>query len=234
MYRIALMSDTAAQDIIPSLSLLSHKVHVFPLDTAHTALESEAFDLLMVDARTALVQARQCAQLLRAAGVQLPLIALLNEGGMAAVAASWQVDDIVSDQASPSEMDARLRLLVTAPELKDTDDRSQQIIRIGNLVIDAQTYSAHLNGAALNLTFKEFELLKFVAQHPGRVFSRAQLLSEVWGYDSYYGGTRTVDVHVRRLRSKLGSEHEQMITTVRNVGYSFHAQNTHHDPSAED
>ena len=105
MYRIALMSDTAAQDIIPSLSLLSHKVHVFPLDTAHTALESEAFDLLMVDARTALVQARQCAQLLRAAGVQLPLIALLNEGGMAAVAASWQVDDIVSDQASPSEMD---------------------------------------------------------------------------------------------------------------------------------
>ena len=234
MYRIALMSDTAAQDMIPSLSLLSHKVHVFPLDTAHTTLESEAFDLLMVDARTALVKARQCAQLLRAAGVQLPLIALLNEGGMAAVAASWQVDDIVSDQASPSEMDARLRLLVTAPELKDTDDRSQQIIRIGNLVIDAQTYSAHLNGAALNLTFKEFELLKFVAQHPGRVFSRAQLLSEVWGYDSYYGGTRTVDVHVRRLRSKLGSEHEQMITTVRNVGYSFHAQNTHHDPSAED
>ena len=159
---------------------------------------------------------------------------VLTEGGMAAVSASWQVDDSVLDQASPSEMDARLRLIITAPELKDTDDRSQQIIRIGNLVIDAQTYSAHLNGAALNLTFKEFELLKFVAQHPGRVFSRAQLLSEVWGYDSYYGGTRTVDVHVRRLRSKLGSEHEQMITTVRNVGYSFHAQNTHHDPSAED
>ena len=101
MYRIALLSDTAAQDMIPSLSLLSHKVHVFPLDTAHTALETETFDLLMVDARTALVKARHCAQLLRAAGVQLPLIALLNEGGMAAVAASWQVDDIVSDQASP-------------------------------------------------------------------------------------------------------------------------------------
>ena len=112
MYRIALLSDTAAQDMIPSLSLLSHKVHVFPLDTAHTALETETFDLLMVDARTALVKARHCAQLLRAAGVQLPLIALLNEGGMAAVAASWQVDDIVSDQASPSEMDARLRLAI--------------------------------------------------------------------------------------------------------------------------
>ena len=72
----------------------------------------------------------------------------------------------------------------------------------------------------LDLTFKEFELLKFLAQHPGRVFSRAQLLQEVWGYD-YYGGTRTVDVHVRRLRAKLGSDHETLIGTVRHVGYRF-------------
>ncbi len=72
----------------------------------------------------------------------------------------------------------------------------------------------------LDLTFKEFELLKFLAQHPGRVFSRAQLLQEVWGYD-YYGGTRTVDVHVRRLRAKLGTDHEALIGTVRHVGYKF-------------
>ncbi|WP_242418350.1 winged helix-turn-helix domain-containing protein, partial [Frankia sp. CpI1-P] len=72
----------------------------------------------------------------------------------------------------------------------------------------------------LELTFKEFELLKYLAQHPGRVFTRAQLLQEVWGYD-YYGGTRTVDVHVRRLRAKLGPEHEAMIGTVRHVGYKF-------------
>ena len=75
----------------------------------------------------------------------------------------------------------------------------------------------------LDLTFKEFELLKFLAQHPGRVFTRAQLLQEVWGYD-YYGGTRTVDVHVRRLRAKLGPEHETLIGTVRNVGYRFVVQ----------
>jgi DNA-binding response OmpR family regulator len=73
---------------------------------------------------------------------------------------------------------------------------------------------------ALDLTFKEFELLKFLAQHPGRVFTRAQLLQEVWGYD-YFGGTRTVDVHVRRLRAKLGAEHDALIGTVRNVGYRF-------------
>ena len=223
MYRIVLLSDTAAQDMIPSLSLLSHKVHVFPLNTAHTALETETFDLLMVDARTALVKARHCAQLLRAAGVQLPLIALLNEGGMAAVAASWQVDDIVSDQSSPSELDARLRLAIKREATTEEENQQERVVRAGNLVIDTQAYSAHLSGTALNLTFKEFELLKFMALHPGRVFSRAQLLSEVWGYDSYYGGTRTVDVHVRRLRSKLGTEYEQMISTVRNVGYSFNS-----------
>ena len=77
-----------------------------------------------------------------------------------------------------------------------------------------------MHGRSLDLTFKEFELLKFLAQHPGRVFTRAQLLQEVWGYD-YFGGTRTVDVHVRRLRAKLGAENESLIGTVRNVGYRF-------------
>ena len=86
--------------------------------------------------------------------------------------------------------------------------------------LDDATYTAKIGGRPLDLTFKEFELLKFLAQHPGRVFSRQQLLQEVWGYD-YFGGTRTVDVHVRRLRAKLGPEHETLIGTVRNVGYRF-------------
>ena len=93
-------------------------------------------------------------------------------------------------------------------------------ITAGALVIDEATYSVRLRGRLLDLTYKEFELLKYLAQHPGRVFTRAQLLQEVWGYD-YYGGTRTVDVHVRRLRAKLGPEHEVLIGTVRNVGYRF-------------
>ena len=87
-------------------------------------------------------------------------------------------------------------------------------------MIDEVTYVAKVGGRALDLTYKEFELLKYLAQHPGRVFTRAQLLQEVWGYD-YYGGTRTVDVHIRRLRAKLGGEHELLIGTVRNVGYRF-------------
>ena len=87
-------------------------------------------------------------------------------------------------------------------------------------MVDDATYTAKIGGRTLDLTFKEFELLKYLAQHPGRVFSRQQLLQEVWGYD-YFGGTRTVDVHVRRLRAKLGPEHETLIGTVRNVGYRF-------------
>jgi DNA-binding winged helix-turn-helix (wHTH) protein len=115
-------------------------------------------------------------------------------------------------------VEARLRLVAgrqasQAPAAPDE-------IRAGDLAIDEATYTARLRSRALDLTFKEFELLKFLAQHPGRVFTRAHLLQEVWGYD-YFGGTRTVDVHVRRLRAKLGAEHEGLIGTVRNVGYRF-------------
>ena len=99
-------------------------------------------------------------------------------------------------------------------------DPEAHVIRSGEVVVDEATYTAKIGGRPLDLTFKEFELLKFLAQHPGRVFSRQQLLQEVWGYD-YFGGTRTVDVHVRRLCAKLGVENETLIGTVRNVGYRF-------------
>jgi DNA-binding response OmpR family regulator len=94
------------------------------------------------------------------------------------------------------------------------------LIRAGDLRVDPHTYTAQLRGETMALTYKEFELLKYLAQYPGRVFSRDQLLREVWGYD-YFGGTRTVDVHVRRLRAKLGPHRETMIGTVRQVGYRF-------------
>ena len=116
-------------------------------------------------------------------------------------------------------MEARVRLAIGRRAIAAVADAPDEI-RSGELAIDEATYAARLRGRVLDLTFKEFELLKFLAQHPGRVFTRAQLLQEVWGYD-YFGGTRTVDVHVRRLRAKLGPEHEALIGTVRNVGYRF-------------
>jgi DNA-binding winged helix-turn-helix (wHTH) protein len=125
--------------------------------------------------------------------------------------------EILVPGTGPAEIDARLRLVV-GRRGGLADQESAGKVSLGELVIDEGTYTARLRGRPLDLTYKEFELLKYLAQHAGRVFTRAQLLHEVWGYD-FFGGTRTVDVHVRRLRAKLGPEHEALIGTVRNVGY---------------
>ena len=205
-----------SSDVLPALGLLAHTVRTAPLDAA-ALLQAPPHDAVLVDARRDLVQARGLCRLLRTTGLSVPLLAVLTEGGLAGLSAEWGVDDVVLDSAGPAEVDARLRLAVgrTAPEASDPG-----VVRAGELTIDETTYTCRLRGRVLDLTFKEFELLKHLAQHPGRVFTRAQLLQEVWGYD-YYGGTRTVDVHVRRLRAKLGVEHEQLIGTVRHVGYKF-------------
>jgi len=204
-------------EILPAIGLLLHTVRSGPADAAALA-DPPAADAVLVDARRDLVRARELCRLLRATGIEVPLLAVLTEGGLAAVTADWGTDDVILNTAGPAEVEARLRLAVgrqasAAPAAPDE-------IRSGDLAIDEATYSARLRARALDLTFKEFELLKFLAQHPGRVFTRAHLLQEVWGYD-YFGGTRTVDVHVRRLRAKLGAEHEALIGTVRNVGYRF-------------
>ena len=93
-------------------------------------------------------------------------------------------------------------------------------IRVADVVVDEASWTVRAGGSPLDLTFKEFELLKFLVSNPGRVLTRDRLLHEVWGTD-YYGGTRTVDVHIRRLRAKLGPERESLISTIRNVGYRF-------------
>lgn len=126
------------------------------------------------------------------------------------------VDDIIMPACTPGELLARLRLLFWRTKNIDGD----QVVKIGHLMIDLQNYEVSIGGISTEMTFKEYELLRFLATHRGRVFTREALLNHVWGYD-YYGGTRTVDVHIRRIRSKLGSESEDLIETVRNVGYRF-------------
>ena len=157
--------------------------------------------------------------MLRATGLSSPLIAVLTEGGLAGLTASGA--STTSSSTAPDRPRSTPGCGWRSPARTRARTRSQRLpIRAGEVVIDEATYSARVRGQLLDLTYKEFELLKFLAQHPGRVFTRAQLLQEVWGYD-YFGGTRTVDVHVRRLRAKLGPEHEALIGTVRNVGYRF-------------
>ena len=205
-------------EVLPALGLLTHAVRVAPLEMS-ALLDTAPVDAVLVDARRELISARSLTRLLRTTGVTAPVFAVLTEGGLVALTADWGVDDVLLDTAGPAEVDARLRL-ATGKVAADAPAADPGVVRAGELTIDEGTYTCRLRGRALDLTFKEFELLKYLAQHPGRVFTRAQLLQEVWGYD-YYGGTRTVDVHVRRLRAKLGSEHESLIGTVRHVGYKF-------------
>jgi DNA-binding response OmpR family regulator len=204
-------------EVLPALGLLSHRVSVLPLD-AGALVDRPLGDAILLDARRDLAAARSFTRILTAIGIAVPVVAVLTEGGLIALSAEWSVDDIILDTAGPAELDARLRVAVE--RCAAASQQAPEHVDIGDLTIDESTYTARLSGVALDLTYKEFELLKFLAQHPGRVFTRSHLVQEVWGYD-YFGGTRTVDVHVRRLRAKLGPEHEQLIGTVRNVGYKF-------------
>jgi len=153
----------------------------------------------------------------------IPLIALIREDDVKGFDLTTGVseaqsfcDDFIFANYTPYEIEARLKFIFWRFNKIDTKDT----IKIDDLVINIANYEVSIKGEPVELTFKEYEMLKFLATHRGRVFTRDTLLNQVWGYE-YFGGTRTVDVHVRRLRSKLGPEYEQMIETVRNVGYRF-------------
>jgi DNA-binding response OmpR family regulator len=209
-----------SSEVLPALGLLLHRVRVAPAEVA-ALLDAPPSDAVLVDGRRDLAHARSLCQVLRTTGLSAPLFLIVTEGGLSVVTAEWGIDDVLLDSTGPAEVEARLRLATGRLEIASRKEiADDEVIRSGELTIDEATYSARLRGRSLDLTFKEFELLKYLAQHPGRVFTRAQLLQEVWGYD-YFGGTRTVDVHVRRLRAKLGTDHEALIGTVRNVGYKF-------------
>lgn len=207
-------------EVLPALGLLAHHVRIVPAQ-ATALLDAPEADAVLVDGRRDLPQVRSLTRLIRQTGIDVPLILITTEGGLAAVQIDWGLDEVILDAAGPAEVEARLRLAVARlGAVMDALPGDPAEIRSGDLAIDEAGYTARVRGRVLDLTFKEFELLRFLAQHPGRVFTRAQLLQEVWGYD-YFGGTRTVDVHVRRLRAKLGTEYESLIGTVRNVGYRF-------------
>ncbi|CAN5333359.1 MAG: response regulator transcription factor [Nocardioidaceae bacterium] len=212
-------STQASVEILPALSLLPHQVRVLPAEASALVIDTPPCDAVLVDGRHELARARTLTRILRTTGIGVPLVLVLTEGGLSVVQADWGIDDVLLTTAGPAEVEARLRLN-TGRLARDQEDDDAHVIRSGNVEVDEATYTARLGSRPLDLTFKEFELLKHLAQHPGRVFTRQQLLAEVWGYD-YFGGTRTVDVHVRRLRAKLGPENETLIGTVRNVGYRF-------------
>jgi len=217
-------STGASADVLPALGLLQHDVRILPAE-ASVLVDAPITDCIIIDARRDLPTAKSFTKLITTTGVSTPLIIVTTEGGLSAINADWGITDVILDTAGPAEVDARIRIVIGKDAITQlAKNPSLKEIRSGDVVIDEDSYTAKIKGRTLDLTFKEFELLKYLAQHPGRVFSRSQLLQEIWGYD-YFGGTRTVDVHIRRLRSKLGPEFESVIDTVRNVGYRFSTSN---------
>jgi two-component system, OmpR family, alkaline phosphatase synthesis response regulator PhoP len=158
------------------------------------------------------------ARALRRRDVPLEPVLLLVGGAQLAdlELRSELFDDFCLYPFQPRELEARLKHLFW----RTGRGSRPELVECGDLVLNLETYQAAIAGTPLDLTYMEYELLKFLASHPGRVFTRETLLSRVWGYE-YYGGARTVDVHVRRLRAKLGEEHANLIQTVRSVGYRF-------------
>ena len=222
MARVLLLTNTlgASAEVLPSLGLLQHQVKILPAE-ASILIDIPEIECLFIDARRDLPAAKSLTRVIQATGIDCPMIAITTEGGLSAFNSDWGITDVILDTAGPAEVDARIRIAI-GKNLQElvAQDPSVREIRQGDVIIDETSYTAKMKGRSLDLTFKEFELLKYLAQHPGRVFTRAQLLHEIWGYD-YFGGTRTVDVHIRRLRAKLGPEFEAIIGTVRNVGYRF-------------
>ena len=214
MAQLLILTSAVDSEVFPALGLLSHTTKQIPASPA-SLISAPTCDLIFVDARQDLASAKSLCKILTTTGLDAPLVLVVTEGGLTAVSTDWGVDDVILLSAGPAEVDARIRLAMG----RQSADQVSSRIQTSGISIDESSYSAKVHGKPLDLTYKEFQLLHFFATHPSRVFTREQLLSEVWGYD-YFGGTRTVDVHVRRLRAKLG-DLEQLIGTVRNVGYRF-------------
>ncbi len=211
---LALLSDRSPEVALPALLEVAPDLKLEPLSMASLAhvleLESES---ILVDAGENAPQAWSVLTELRARDARVPAMVVLERDQLERYPWHEVADELVYPGAPAAELRARLAMLRRRAGAGDGT-----VIRLGAISIDTETYRVTVSGRPLDLTFKEFELLRYLSQHPGRAFTRPSLLREVWGYD-FYGGTRTVDVHVRRLRAKLGPEHESLIETVRSVGY---------------
>ena len=174
-------------------------------------------EVVVVDSRHADCSSNECRLLLSKECnlKEIFIIALLNKEQ--SMNMDWTgIDEFLLEPFDGDELISRLHLLLWKTKKINGD----QEIKAGSLIMDLKNYNVSLDGVPIELTFKEYELLRFLATHRGRVFTREALLDHVWGYD-YYGGTRTVDVHVRRLRAKLSPSCDSFIETIRNVGYKF-------------
>ena len=212
--RIVFLTDRSPGEALPAVQSLDLDVKAEPLAPDSLAhLRDLAPSAVIVDAEENPEQAFRLLSDMAQGRQERPTVVLMGRADLDRFPWPEVADDFVYSGLPPAELRAKLAML-----WRRTGGAGEATIRLGPLALNIETYQVAVSGAVLDLTYKEFELLRFLIQHSGRVFTRSDLLQRVWGYD-FYGGTRTVDVHVRRLRAKLGVEHEALIQTVRGVGY---------------
>ena len=222
MYRVLLITDDwdRKKPLKAELASLGFTVtRVASSDLFREEFASpDPLDVVVADLeRCATESAKLCHALKRERPLkELPLILLVTEDHLGRLDFGWGIEDYLTLPVSAKRLAERLHFLVW----KLHRVALKNGFSLGGLTIDFERYEVHVKGAPVDLTYKEFELLKFLASHPGKAFTREVLLDKVWGYD-YYGGTRTVDVHIRRLRAKIEAGGVAYIDTVRNVGYKF-------------
>jgi DNA-binding response OmpR family regulator len=211
--RIAFLTDRSPAEALPAVLSLGLDVKTEPLG------QESLIHLLALGPTAIIVDAgldpERAYHVLSsvAASPNVPIAVIVRRPDLERLPWEEIADELVDGHCSTAELRVRLAMLT-----RRIGGGGDTVLRFGALTIDTETYQVAVAGSRLDLTYKEFELLRFLIQKPGRVFTRSELLQEVWGYN-FYGGTRTVDVHVRRLRAKLGPEHDGLIQTVRGVGY---------------
>jgi DNA-binding response OmpR family regulator len=222
MYRVLFISDDWARKKSLKSELSGLGFSVTPVTSAELLREDFAppqkLDLVIVDLeRCATESSKLCHAIKRERPLKdLPMVLLVTEEQLGRIDFGWNIDDYLTLPVTAKRLAERMHFLVWKLHRVSLKNGFSH----GDLMIDFERYEVHVKGEPVDLTYKEFELLKFLAIHPGKPFTREALLDKVWGYD-YYGGTRTVDVHVRRLRSKIETRGAAYIETVRNVGYKF-------------
>ncbi len=209
-----LLSDRRPDEVLPALGglLLDLKTEHLSVSAVSDVLALRP-EVIVVDAAENPGQGHAVLRAIREREAGAPTVVVLERRDLERFPWETLADELLYPGAPEPEIRMRLAML-----RRRTGGVEGSVVRLGPLVLDVDSFAVTVAGRPLDLTYKEFELLRFLAERRGRVFTRPTLLREVWGYD-FYGGTRTVDVHVRRLRAKLGPEHESLVETVRGVGY---------------
>jgi DNA-binding response OmpR family regulator len=218
MQKLLLLYQTEGGSFLQrDFAAFDYEVQLSPLSSADEAMTVPGIDAIVLEAAGSFDETRRVLES-PARPQRIPILLIVRPDQLGVIDATLSVDDFALLPAAGEELAVRLRRALWRRNGVD----SENTLHAGELLLDLANYKVFVGGQPVSLTFKEFELLRFLMTNRGKVFTREALLNRVWGYE-YFGGARTVDVHVRRLRSKIETSSTVYVETVRNVGYRFPA-----------